>query len=106
MELTGVQVPGGQPKWDAVGRPMVAKSAYHQTTGEAQYVDDMSPRDNEAHLVLVYSCRSHAQLLLVDPSPALDIKGVIGWVGEEDLPGERNLFGETRDEFVFRRDKV
>ncbi|CAG0901568.1 unnamed protein product, partial [Darwinula stevensoni] len=106
MEMTFVQVPGGQPKWDAVGRPMVAKSAYHQATGEAQYVDDIPRRDNEAHLVLVYSCRSHAKLVHVDPNPALDIKGVIGWVGEEDLPGERNLFGETSDEFVFRRDKV
>ncbi|CAG0889280.1 unnamed protein product [Darwinula stevensoni] len=100
-------VPGGQPKWDAVGRPMVAKSAYHQATGEAQFVDDIPPREKEAHLALVFSRRSHAKLLHVDPSPALGIKGVIGWVGEEDLPGEANFFGEeVRDESAFQRDKV
>lgn len=43
---------------------------------------------DECHMALVLSERAHANILMIDPSLALNIPGVIGWIGYADMPAQ------------------
>ena len=60
---TSQDVSGSQSAEDAVGRPMMHRSALAQAAGEAVYVDDMAPTQGELFLALVTSTRPHARIL-------------------------------------------
>ena len=87
-------------------KPHVA--AMKQCTGEAQYTDDIPVQKNELYGVLVLSTKAHAKILSVDPSPALDLPGVVEWVHHRDLPNpEANWWGAPNcDETFFALDEV
>ncbi|KAL9106418.1 MAG: hypothetical protein Q9227_008560 [Pyrenula ochraceoflavens] len=83
-------------------------AALKQCTGEAQYTDDIPPQKNEMYGCLVLSTKAHAKLLEVDPSPALELPGVVGWVDRHDTATpEANWWGApSRDEVFFAEDEV
>ncbi|GME41738.1 Xanthine dehydrogenase [Neofusicoccum parvum] len=87
-------------------RPHVA--AMKQVTGQAQYTDDIPPQKNEVYGYMVLSTKAHAKLVSVDPSPALDLPGVIDWVDHTDLPNAKaNWWGApVCDEVFFAVDEV
>jgi xanthine dehydrogenase/oxidase len=87
-------------------RPHVA--ALKQCTGEAQYTDDIPVQKNELYGCMVLSTKAHARLLSVDPSPALDLPGVVDWVDHRDLASpEANWWGAPScDEVFFAVDEV
>ncbi|KAF1989007.1 xanthine dehydrogenase [Aulographum hederae CBS 113979] len=87
-------------------RPHVA--AMKQCTGEAQYTDDIPVQKNELYGCMVLSSKAHAKLLKVDPSPALELPGVVEWVDHRDLPSpEANWWGAPIcDETFFAVDEV
>lgn len=87
-------------------RPHVA--AMKQSTGEAQYTDDIPYAKHELYGVLVLSTKPHAKILSVDYSPAMDLPGVVDWVDHTDLPNpEANWWGAPNcDEVFFAVDKV
>ncbi|KAF2762373.1 xanthine dehydrogenase [Pseudovirgaria hyperparasitica] len=87
-------------------RPHVA--AMKQCTGEAQYTDDIPVQKNELYGVMVLSTKAHARLLDVDPSPALDLPGVVEWVDHRDCATpESNRWGApVCDEVFFAVDEV
>ena len=87
-------------------KPHVA--ALKQCTGEAQYTDDIPLQKNELYGCLVLSTKAHARLLSVDPSPALDLPGVVDWVDHRDLASpEANWWGAPScDELFFAVDEV
>lgn len=94
-------VPNSQQKHDNVGRPKIHQSAYKQATGEAVYCDDMPSYENELHMALIYSQKPHAKILKIDPKPALNIEGVVGFFSAKDIPKHRNKIGP-----VFHDDEV
>ena len=83
-------------------------AALKQTTGEAQYTDDIPVQKNELYGVLVLSTKAHARILSVDESPAMDLPGVAAWVDHRDLPNpEANWWGAPNcDEVFFAVDEV
>jgi len=83
-------------------------AALKQCTGEAQYTDDIPVQKNELYGVMVLSAKPHAKLLYVDPTPALDLPGVVDWVDHNDLPNpEANRWGAPNcDEVFFAVDEV
>ncbi|KAL5482077.1 hypothetical protein EMCRGX_G022358 [Ephydatia muelleri] len=97
-------VPDTQVPSDMVGRPMMHQSALKQATGEARYVDDMPPYQNELYAGLVMSTHAHAKIV-VDTSPALKIEGVRDVVTVCDVPG-KNLVGLFHDEPVYADGEV
>ncbi|XP_050304513.1 xanthine dehydrogenase-like isoform X2 [Anthonomus grandis grandis] len=100
-------VPDTQEKYDAVARPLVHTSAFKQATGEAVYCDDIPFFENELYLAFVTSTKAHAKVLSIDPSEALKVTGVEGFVGIEDVGVDRNVWGSViHDEKVFYFDKV
>lgn len=93
-----------QVKSDAVGRPIVHRSALQQTTGEAIYCDDMPTAEGELYLGFVLSAKSHAKLIAVDASNALEQNGVVAFFSAKDLTPKQNKF--KHDEEIFASEKV
>ncbi|CBJ27195.1 conserved unknown protein [Ectocarpus siliculosus] len=90
-----------------VGDPVPHKSADLQVTGEAVYTDDMPSPVGTLFVGLVLSTKPHAKLLEVDASPALEVEGVLRFVGAGDVTPERNGIGAVVvDEEVFAVDEV
>ncbi|XP_021371273.1 xanthine dehydrogenase/oxidase-like [Mizuhopecten yessoensis] len=95
------EVAQGQAVEDALGRPLHHLSACKQATGEAIYVDDIPPYKDELILAFVFSTKSHAKLLDVDPSVSLTMPGVVDFISYKDIPGH-NMWGpiEHDEEFL------
>ncbi|KAL9651081.1 hypothetical protein ABK040_002798 [Willaertia magna] len=83
-----------------VGEPLLYNDASLKSTGEAKYVDDIAPQYRECHAALVISQKPFADIVSVDPSAALALKGVISFVDYRDVKGS-NTFGEASDEELF-----
>ncbi|KAF8469090.1 Molybdopterin-binding domain of aldehyde dehydrogenase-domain-containing protein [Kalaharituber pfeilii] len=88
------------------GVPHVA--AMKQTTGEAQYTDDIPVQRGELYACMVLSTKAHAKLLSVDPSGALELPGVHAYVDHKDLPSaQANWWGAQKcDEVFFAVDEI
>jgi xanthine dehydrogenase/oxidase len=87
---------------EIVGKGNPHLAALKQTTGEAQYTDDIPPLANELHGCLVLSTKAHAKILSVDYSAALAIPVVVDYVDRHDLPRpELNRWGAPHFEEVF-----
>ncbi|KAM4060647.1 molybdopterin-binding domain of aldehyde dehydrogenase [Hirsutella rhossiliensis] len=82
-------------------------AALKQTTGEAQYTDDIPPLRNELHGSWVLSTKPHARIKSIDYSVALDMPGVADYVDKDDMPSaEANKFGAPHFDEVFFADGV
>jgi xanthine dehydrogenase/oxidase len=83
-------------------------AALKQTTGEAQYTDDIPVQHNELFGCLILSTKPHAQIISVDAEPALDLPGVVDYVDHTDLPNpDANWWGAPNcDEVFFAVDEV
>ena len=92
----------------AVGKPMAHMSGKLQATGEAVYCDDIPKYENELYLGLVLSQKTHAKIVKIDASEALQMHGVHSFVCHKDLPGNRNKFclDLITDEVVFASTEV
>ena len=101
------EVPGDQPLYDPVGRPIIHQSAYQQATGEAKYLDDILLIAGELHAAPVLSSRAHARIVSIDAAETLSLPGVHSFVTHKDIP-ERgsNLNGMFDDEELFAETKV
>jgi len=82
-------------------------AALKQCTGEAQYTDDIPVQKNELYGCLVLSTKAHAKIK-VDPTPAMDLPGVVEWVDRHDTATpEANRWGApVCDEVFFAEDEV
>ncbi|KEF58499.1 xanthine dehydrogenase HxA [Exophiala aquamarina CBS 119918] len=85
-----------------VGKQIPHLSSVKQSTGEAEYVDDMPRQDRELQTAFVFSQRAHAKLLEIDWSPAIGPGLALGYVDKHDLSKEQNMWGSVRrDESIF-----
>ncbi|KAH9898759.1 xanthine dehydrogenase [Xylariomycetidae sp. FL2044] len=92
---------------ETLGKPANHVAALKQTTGEAQYTDDIPPFKNELHAALVLSTRAHAKIKSIDYSAALDIPGVVEVVDKNDIKPEQNKWGAPQfDDLFFAEDEV
>ena len=57
-------------------------------------------------MTLVVSTKSHAKLLSVDASRALQMPGVVDFIDQKDVPGNNNFGVISPDQQVFAVDKV
>ncbi|EZF26342.1 xanthine dehydrogenase [Trichophyton rubrum D6] len=91
-----------------VGKATPTVSALLQTTGEAQYTDDIPVQKNELFGCLVLSTKARAKILSIDFTPALDIPGVVNYVSAKDLLNpESNWWGApVSDEIYFAVNEV
>jgi len=95
-------VPSTQPATDPVGRPLKHDSSEKHGTGEAVYTTDIRLPD-ALHLALVLSQYAYGTVVSIDTSVAAQVYGVKGFVGLEDVPGEKcvGFTPESKDCPVF-----
>ncbi|UJR09845.1 hypothetical protein I4U23_014070 [Adineta vaga] len=84
-----------------VGKSLIHRSAYLQTTGEAKYIDDMPSLPNTLHAALVLSTQPHAKIINIDLSSALNVPGYVTFVNHHDVPGRNDTGDVVYDEEVF-----
>jgi xanthine dehydrogenase/oxidase len=89
-----------------VGKQIPHLSALKQTTGEAEYVEDMPRQDRELYGVMVLSSKAHAKLISVDWTPAIGPGLALGYVDINDIPREANMWGSIRKDEPFFADGV
>ncbi|CAM9234191.1 unnamed protein product, partial [Hapterophycus canaliculatus] len=71
------------------------------------YTDDMPSLPGTLFAGLVLSTKPHAKLLEVDPSSALEMEGVLRFIGAGDIDPKRNAIGAVlADEEMFAVDEV
>ncbi|CAO2615966.1 Aldehyde oxidase 2 [Lemmus lemmus] len=85
--IMGQCVDPSQPQQDPVGHPVMHQSAIKHATGEAIFIDDMPPLDQELFLAVVTSTRAHAKITSIDSSEAFALPGVVDVITAEDIPG-------------------
>uniref|UniRef100_A0A8C5PRI3 FAD-binding PCMH-type domain-containing protein n=1 Tax=Leptobrachium leishanense TaxID=445787 RepID=A0A8C5PRI3_9ANUR len=84
-----------QPAQDPVGRPIVHLSGIKHATGEAVYVDDMPPVDQELFIAFATSTRAHAKILSIDETEARKVPGVVDIIRAKDVPGKNAVDGQA-----------
>ncbi|GAB5373512.1 hypothetical protein AAMO2058_001758500, partial [Amorphochlora amoebiformis] len=89
----------------AIGKPVVHRSAKIQVSGEAIYIDDLAPKYKMLYAALVLSTVPHGEIVKIDASPALSIDGVEGYYDAKDLKG-LNAVGHMGDEELFASNTV
>lgn len=57
-----IHTPGQSPQ-DPVGCPIMHQSGIKHTTGEAVYIDDIRPVDEELSLAVVTNIKAHAKIM-------------------------------------------
>jgi len=62
--------------------------AIQQTSGEAQYCNDLSPYPGEVFCAFVLTKVGNGKIDSIDASKALAIKGVVAFFGAKDIPGK------------------
>ncbi|XP_077994202.1 xanthine dehydrogenase/oxidase-like [Glandiceps talaboti] len=90
----------------SVGQPFHHVAAKHQSTGEALFIDDIPPRQDELFLTLVTSTRAHAKIKSIDASSALAMEGVVCFVGADDVPVDNSMGNFDKDEEIFAKTQV
>lgn len=107
-DMPALPADAGTSKASTMGRPVPHLSSLAQTTGQAEYVDDIPPQSEELFCGLVLSTRSHARIISVDWSPALESSGVVGHLDHNSLSSpDLNMWGSLKhDEQFFATDTV
>lgn len=93
---------------EVLGKANPHVAALRQTTGEAQYTDDIPPSKNELYGCLVLSKKAHARILSIDYDAAFDVAGVVDIIDRKHMPNDAaNHWGPPDfDEVFFAEDKV
>lgn len=89
-----------------VGKQIPHLSSLKQSTGEAEYLDDMPRQDRELYGAFVFSMRAHAKFY-VDWTPALGSNLALGYVDKDSIAKELNVWGSVvKDEPFFADGEV
>jgi len=83
--------PHKAPADNTIGASVIHESAIKQVLGKAVYIDDRVQEVNNLHGYPVLSTISCGQILSIDTSKALAIKGVQGIYSAQDIPGNNDV---------------
>lgn len=96
-----------------MNKPTIKLEAIQQTSGEAQYCNDLPPYPGEVFCAFVSTEIGNGKIQSVDASKALAVKGVVAFYAAKDVPG-KNLFASAasqlmmlmNDEILFAEEDV
>ncbi|KYN35640.1 Xanthine dehydrogenase, partial [Trachymyrmex septentrionalis] len=96
-----------------VTKPMPKLESLEQTSGEAQYCDDLPPFPREVFCAFVVTNISSGQIIRIDPIEAAKLKGFIGFFIAKDIPGKNLCISAAskfkslpQDELLFAEKEV
>eukprot|EP00252_Welwitschia_mirabilis_P010739 TRINITY_DN2419_c0_g1_i7.p1 TRINITY_DN2419_c0_g1~~TRINITY_DN2419_c0_g1_i7.p1 ORF type:complete len:1017 (-),score=216.35 TRINITY_DN2419_c0_g1_i7:1040-4090(-) len=94
----------GDPSEYPVSLPLPKLSAASQVTGEVEYLDDLRI-GGTLHAVFVHSTEANAKVEAIDPSGALEMKGVMAFLSAETIikDGYCNLVSDYEHLFASSR---
>ncbi|XP_036145981.1 xanthine dehydrogenase/oxidase [Monomorium pharaonis] len=71
-----------------VNKPVTKLDAINQTSGEAQYCNDLPPYPREVFCAFVLTEIGNGKIDSIDASKALSRKGIVAFFSAEDIPGK------------------
>lgn len=96
-----------------VNKPITKLDAINQTSGEAQYCNDLPPYPREVFCAFVLTKVGNGKIDGIDASKALRIKGVVAFFSAKDIPGKNlcisaasKLLLLNEDELLFAENDV
>ncbi|XP_039304251.1 xanthine dehydrogenase isoform X1 [Solenopsis invicta] len=96
-----------------VNKPIPKLDAIKQTSGEAQYCNDLPPYPGEVFCAFILTEIGNGKIDSIDASKALSMKGVVAFFSAKDVPGENlcisaasQLERLTNDELLFAEKDV
>ncbi|XP_018363392.1 PREDICTED: xanthine dehydrogenase/oxidase-like [Trachymyrmex cornetzi] len=96
-----------------VNKPIAKLEAIKQTSGEAQYCNDLPPFPREVFCAFVLTEIGNGKIESIDASKALKMKGVVAFFSAKDIPGKNlcvsavsELLFLTEDELLFADNDV
>jgi len=96
-----------------VNEPLAKIESIHQTSGEAQYCNDLPPYPGEVFCAFVYTDIANGKIESIDASKALALKGVVAFYTAKDVPGknvclsgDQKLMMINEDELLFAEKDV
>ncbi|XP_025155411.1 xanthine dehydrogenase/oxidase isoform X3 [Harpegnathos saltator] len=103
---SGVQDFDTDKKIWPLNKPTVKLEAIHQTSGEAQYCNDLPPFPGEVFCAFVHTNIGNGKIESVDPSKALKMKGVIAFYSAKDVPGKNLCIAAASQEIMLSQDEI
>lgn len=89
-----------------INQPVPKLEAMYQTSGEAQYVNDIPPFPNEVFCAYVLTTVPNGRIANVDASEALKQKGVITFITAKDIPGKNLFIDSAAKQFLLPDNEV
>ncbi|XP_014482532.1 PREDICTED: xanthine dehydrogenase/oxidase-like isoform X2 [Dinoponera quadriceps] len=89
-----------------VNKPTTKLEAIYQTSGEAQYCNDLPPYPGEVFCAFVATEIGNGKIQNIDASKALKIKGVIAFYTYKDVPGKNLCIAGTSQQFMLTNDEI
>ncbi|XP_011874274.1 PREDICTED: indole-3-acetaldehyde oxidase-like, partial [Vollenhovia emeryi] len=83
-----------------VSKPIPKLDAIKQTSGEAQYCNDLPPYPREVFCAFVLTKIGNGKIVSIDAKKALTMKGVVAFFSAKDIPG-KNLFISAASKMIF-----
>ncbi|XP_049819047.1 uncharacterized protein LOC109599933 isoform X2 [Aethina tumida] len=88
---SGVQDYSSNKKLYPLSEPLVKLEALAQTSGQAEYIEDMPDRPGQLFVQFVKARAPPSSMIKkIDPSAALKLPGVVTFYDHNDIPGENN----------------
>ncbi|XP_055691105.1 uncharacterized protein LOC129794330 [Lutzomyia longipalpis] len=79
-------------------QPLPKDTALEQTSGEAEYVNDMIHLPDDLWATFVIATQVNARISYVDPAIALKMPGVVAFYRASDIPGKNSFMSEKHDQ--------
>lgn len=89
-----------------VSKPTTKLEAIYQTSGEAQYTNDLPSFPGEVFCAFVHTDVGNGKVENIDASKALEMKGVIAFYTAKDVPGKNLCIAAVSQEFMLPEDEV
>ncbi|XP_017763664.1 PREDICTED: xanthine dehydrogenase/oxidase-like isoform X2 [Eufriesea mexicana] len=89
-----------------LNQPMPKMEAVYQTSGEAQYVNDIPPFPDEVFCAFVLTTVANGKVENINASEALKMKGVIAFYTAKDIPGKNVFVPASAQELMMNYDEV
>ena len=90
-----------------VNKPVKKLESLVQCSGEAEYINDLPLSPKELHAAFVLTSQANCDIDILDPTPALQLEGVVSFVSQKDIPGINNVtFHKKFSEPLFVSDHV
>ncbi|XP_012221434.1 xanthine dehydrogenase/oxidase isoform X2 [Linepithema humile] len=89
-----------------VNKPLAKIESIHQTSGEAQYCNDLPPYPGEVFCAFVSTEIANGKIESIDASKALALKGVVAFFTAKDIPGKNACISSNNKLMMMNQDEI